>query len=111
VLALKAGEKDEKIVENVISKSIIEEHEELAESFIAVSGALVLLLSLGLLQKPKWGPLLKGASLVGVSLNLILVSAVGHSGGELVYKHDAAAAHINAQSKTTDSISYPEEDE
>ncbi len=107
LFALETGEHDEEIIETMVQEQVIEDHEESAELFVIVSGALVLLLTAGLWPHKKYGPVIKGTAAIAVVINLALAALAGHSGGELVYKYGAASAHINAidlppHSKTQD---------
>ena len=95
LIAEETGEKDEHIVEQVINKEFIHNHEESAELFIKACLAVMILVGLLLI--------LPIGRYSNVAMTLILFSQlslvflayrVGHSGGELVYKHGAADAHI-----------------
>lgn len=101
ILAMETGEQDEEVVERVVSEEIIKDHEEMAETFVKISGVLTLLL-LSLIAAPKkYENLAKAGSLLAVTLNLLLAANVGHSGGELIYKHGAASAHVSNNSGQT----------
>lgn len=94
-LAMETGEHDEERVEKVVSENLIEEHEEKAEAFVWLSGGVTLLLLLALVAPQKFQNPAKAASFVLVLVNLLLAASLGHSGGELVYKHNAASAHFS----------------
>ena len=93
-LAVQAGEKDEERVEKVLaSEDPLESHAEKGEVFMKTAGAGLLITALGLAP----GLLgLAGRVGGGIATVVILVLGiqVGHSGGQLVYKHGAAAAFI-----------------
>lgn len=89
--AMNTGEDDEEIVEKVVGESIIEAHEEKAEVFVWSSGILAAVFLMGLW--PKMASPSRGLAFLGVCLNLFFAFRVGHSGGSLVYEHNAAAAH------------------
>lgn len=94
-LALETGENEEDAVEDVVAESKIHDHEEAAERFLAVGVAVLVLSSLGLLSGRVSGP----ARWVGAAGSLLVLAAgvqVGHLGGELVYKHGAAAAYVDS---------------
>ncbi|MCB9598346.1 MAG: hypothetical protein H6719_36870 [Sandaracinaceae bacterium] len=92
--AMNTGERDEEVVEDVVSERLIHEHEEAAERFVWVSAALGLLFALGVaLPKPKWRSVAMAASVIGSLGAAGLALDVGHEGGVLVYRHGAAAAH------------------
>lgn len=93
-LALETGESEEERVEEVVSERTIEDHEEGAETFLAVAAALLALSFTGLLPgRP--GQLGRVASLGLSVVALGFAIAVGHSGGELVYRHGAALAYVS----------------
>ncbi len=93
--ALKTGEGQEERVEEVVPEQALHAHEEDAERFLALSGVLVVLMGAGLIR----GRVGQAARVVATAGALGLVGAgiaVGHSGGELVYKHGAASAYVEA---------------
>jgi hypothetical protein len=101
LLASSSGERDEEAVEQVVAETAIEAHEEAAAVFtwgagIALAATAVVLL----LKSPvarRWGALGATAATAVVAL---LAVRVGHAGGELVYRHGAAAAHTAAAPAT-----------
>lgn len=103
VLAMRSGEDDEERVERLVPEAALEAHEEAAERFTWGAGA-VLLLSLApllLYRRPRaaaWGAL---ATTAGTLVVLGLGYQVGQAGGELVYRHGAAAAFVGASSSAS----------
>jgi uncharacterized membrane protein len=91
-LAAEAGEEEEDRVERVIAEKFIEEHEEAAERFLALAGVTLALSVAGLLGT-SFGAVARGLTVASALASVALVSAVGHSGGELVYRHGAAQAY------------------
>ena len=95
--AVLLGEEDEEKVEKVISEEVIEEHEEAGELIPWLAGTLFLVSLGGFTVKYS-----KRAQLAMIVLSLVgivpLVNA-GHTGGELVYKHGAAMAHLSPEHK------------
>ena len=94
-LALETGEAQEERVEEVVAERHIEDHEEAAERFQALA-----LLGLGVVAA---GLLPAGAGGVGRGIAVLATLAVlaagvqvGHSGGDLVYRHGAANAYVVA---------------
>jgi uncharacterized membrane protein len=91
--AMNTGENEEDVVERVLSERLIEAHEEKAEAFVWSAG-ITLALSVAVLAL---GPQQVGAAAIATSLaaavTLGLGYRVGHSGGELVFKHGAASAY------------------
>lgn len=91
-LAVETGERDEEGVERIVPEAAMEGHEEAAERFLLLSAGVLLVAGAGLLG----GPAGRAARLAATAGTFVLVAAgalVGHSGGELVYRHGAAAAH------------------
>lgn len=92
-VAVETGEADEDAVERVVAEAPIGRHEEAAEQFLLLSGGIVVLAGLGLLRGPV-GTTARLATLAGALGLVVAGTLVGHSGGELVYRHGAAAAHV-----------------
>lgn len=90
--AVRSGEGEEERVERIVREQPLEAHEEAGERFLVLTGFLVLVGATGLLPGRAGGALrlLGGAATLGV---LAAGWQVGHSGGELVYRHGAAAAY------------------
>jgi uncharacterized membrane protein len=94
-LAIETGEDQEERVERVVREHYIEEHEERAEAFVWGSAATAVVLSVGLAASPA----ATVARAVGVAATVGVLGLgirVGHSGGELVYEHGAAAVYAKA---------------
>jgi uncharacterized membrane protein len=94
-LALETGEEQEERVERVVAERHIEAHEEAAERFLLLAGMGLLASAAGLL--PRRGGAI--GRVAGTAVTLVVLAAglsVGHSGGELVYKHGAATAYLTA---------------
>jgi uncharacterized membrane protein len=91
-LALQAGERDEERVEKVLaSEAPLETHSDKAEFFVGATGLSLLVTALGLVS----GPIGMSGRVLGSLASLLLLFLgfqVGHTGGELIYKHGAAAA-------------------
>lgn len=90
--ALSTGESEEDRVEAVVAEQYIEEHEESAERFMGLSVLVLALSGIGLLK----GRVGTGGRVVTALATLVLLVAgiqVGHSGGELVYKHGAGQVY------------------
>jgi uncharacterized membrane protein len=101
-LAMNAGEREEDRVEALVPKAAIEAHEEHADQFMWLTG---MTLGLGVLVLVARRPLPARALTVATVLGTFLVAGaavrVGHSGGQLVYVHNAGAAYSQNQMKTT----------
>jgi hypothetical protein len=92
-LALETGEEEEERVERAVEKRHIEAHEEAAERFLLLAGIGLLVGAAGLLPGRIGGAGRLGGTLATLAVLAAGVS-VGHSGGELVYKHGAASAYV-----------------
>ena len=94
-VAVQTGEGEGERVERVVADQPLDSHEESAELFLTLSGVLLLIAAVGL------APGLIGragrvtAALGAVAL-VVTAANVGHSGGELVYRHGAASAYAPA---------------
>lgn len=97
LVAMETGEDEEERVERVVAESKIEEHEERAEQFVWTSAATlgVMVVAFAL---PGEALLVTGAGVATLAtvVTLAMGYRVGHSGGELVYRHGAAAAYTEA---------------
>ena len=92
VTAVQLGEEDEEKVEKIISEEVIEEHEEAGELIPWLAGTLFLV-SLGGFTV-KYSKKAKTAMVVLSLVGIIPLINAGHTGGELVYQHGAAFAHL-----------------
>ena len=94
--AMQTGEIDEEPVERVVAETHIEAHEEAAERFVWLSvGVLLLFGAAGVPRNRKLAIGLATAALVGSWIVLAAGYQTGQAGGDLVYKHGAAAAFAN----------------
>lgn len=94
--ALQTGEADEEAVEEVVAESAIEEHEELAEAFTGAGVGVLILLVAGAVLPSRLSAAAMATALPVSLLSLGIGLQTGHAGGELVYRHGAAAAHVGA---------------
>lgn len=93
--ALRTGEAEEDRVEAVVGHDVLHEHEEAAERFLLFSGLVTVVGMVGLVG----GTVGAAGRLVATAGSVVvLVSAiqVGAAGGELVYRHGAASAYVEA---------------
>lgn len=94
-LAMRTGERDEERVERLVPESILEAHEEAAETFVWGSGLVLALALLPLvLRDSRASRLLALGTFAGTAVVLVLGVGVGQAGGELVYRHGAATAFV-----------------
>lgn len=92
-LAVETGEHEEERVERAVSERFIEAHEERAESFLWIAAAALAVTGAGMLSGAL-GSAARAGSVIAALGVLVAGAAVGHSGGELVYRHGAASAYV-----------------
>jgi uncharacterized membrane protein len=92
-LAVETGERDEEAVERFVAERHIEAHEEAAERMLWLTVATFGISMFGL-SRGRWGTVARLASFAAGLAVLASGFQVGHSGGELVYRHGAASAHV-----------------
>lgn len=93
VLALRSGEADEDRVERLVPEAALEAHEEAGERFVWAAALVAGLALLPLLLRGERARLAGAtAACAGTFVVLALGYDVGARGGELVYRHGAAAA-------------------
>lgn len=96
VVALRSGEAEEDRVESVVAEAQIEAHEEAAQVFVLGSAVvLAMMLGAGVLAARGAGLPAAAAATVGTLVVLGLGYRTGQAGGELVYRHGAAAAYTS----------------
>lgn len=91
-VALETGEDQEDAVERVVPEQALHLHEERGEAFVAIAAGFLGLSLLGLLPR-RAGAIARGVGVAGAVLVFVAGWRVGHSGGELVYRHNAAQAY------------------
>jgi uncharacterized membrane protein len=91
--ALKTGEKEEDLVEDIVGEQRVKEHEERAEAFLWSAGVTLALSGTVLVLGPGVAVAAAGATTAASLVTLGFAYRVGHSGGELVYKYGAASAY------------------
>ena len=96
--ALQTGERDEERVEKTVGEPAIERHEAMAQAFTAAAwGTFALAVAAAFLRRDA---LARGAAVAMTGGTLVVAglgAATGMRGGELVYVHGAARAHMAAQ--------------
>jgi uncharacterized membrane protein len=98
-LAVETGEADEERIERIVAEQHIEAHEEAAERLLIAAGVATLLVAAGLLPDR----LGSACRVIGTLASLGVLAAavaVGHSGGELVYRHGAANAYTASSAES-----------
>jgi hypothetical protein len=94
-VAIQTGEAEEEVVERVVPRDAIHEHEERAELFLALSGLLLVVAAAGWLSG-RVGEVARVGTVAGAVIVAGFGYRVGHSGGELVYVHGAGSAYVSA---------------
>lgn len=94
-VAIETGEAQDERVERVVAEQPLETHEERAELFLTLSGVLLLVSATGL-ARGVVGRAGRITTTVGAVALVVAAAQVGHSGGELVYRHGAASAYVPA---------------
>lgn len=100
-VAVETGEGDEERVERIVAEQHIEAHEEAAERFLIAAGVAALLFAAGLLPD-RLGRAGRGIGTLASFGVLAAAVSVGHSGGELVYRHGAASAYTGSSAQTAE---------
>ena len=92
-VAVQTGESQGERVERVVAEQPLDSHEESAELFLTLSGVLLLVSATGLVRGVI-GRAGRITATVGAVALVVAAAQVGHSGGELVYRHGAASAYV-----------------
>ncbi|MGH7620041.1 MAG: DUF2231 domain-containing protein [Gemmatimonadaceae bacterium] len=105
-LSVQTGDAQSERVERIVGDAPLDAHEDMAEVFFTASVAVALITAAGLLGGL---PGRTARVLTGVgSLVLVgLVARVGHSGGQLVYRHGAATAYADTAGNAKDRNVLP----
>jgi hypothetical protein len=92
LVAVKTGEAQDERVERVVPEQPLESHEDAAETFLALTSGLALLVAAGLVRGRAGGfaRVLGTAGAVGL---VGVATYVGPTGGKLVYQYGAASAY------------------
>jgi hypothetical protein len=93
-LAIETGEDQEEKVEDVVGERHIHDHEEAAERFLYLAIAAGLVSATGLVAGRRGG-IGRVATVAAAAVVLAAGLQVGHSGGELVYRHGAASVYVD----------------
>lgn len=91
-VALKTGGNEEERVEDVVPEQALETHEEAGERFLVLSGVLLVVMAAGLVPG-RLGQASRAVATVGAFALIAAGVSVGHSGGQLVYRHGAGSAY------------------
>jgi len=100
-LAVQTGEDDEEMVEEAVPEGPVERHEEAGERLLILSGLLAVVLAAGW-TSGRYGAFFRYAGLGATILVAASGIATGHSGGTLVYQHNAARVYAQGVSLAGD---------
>lgn len=101
-VAKQTGESQEDTVEQIVGDAPLHQHEEAADTFFVLS---IVVLGIGVvgLRSGKLGNAARLTATVGTLGLMVAGYNVGHSGGELVFKHGAASAYTTSSGSRTSS--------
>lgn len=99
-LAVETGESEEERVEDVVGERFVEAHADAATRFLALSVVTLVIVGAGL-APGRWGAIARGTATAAAAGLVVAGARVGHSGGELVYRHGAASAYVASEGATT----------
>ena len=92
LIAMQFGEREEARLKSKISAALLEEHDETADQFLWVAGFTLGAAGLVLvLHRPRAVRAMAVTTVIGSVLAAGAAVRAGHSGGELVYLHNAGA--------------------
>jgi uncharacterized membrane protein len=109
-VAVKTGQDQEDVAEEVVGERAIHGHEEAAERFLIAAGVIFGLAALGL-ARGRTGAAGRIAAVAGSVVALAMVVQTGHTGGQLVYRHGAAQAYVRAATTGTPTGELGRDDE
>lgn len=91
-VSVETGEDQEEKVEDVVGESRLDAHAQLGETLLFTSAGVLVVIALGLMPgKP--GRAARVAGAIGTLAVAAVAVRVCHSGGQLVYKYNAASAY------------------
>jgi len=105
-IAVETGEDQDERVERVVAEQPLETHEERAGAFLTLSGVLLLVSATGLVRGVV-GRAGRITATVGAVALVVAAAQVGHSGGELVYRHGAASAYVTDPGSASAGVVTP----
>lgn len=91
-VSVETGEDQEEKVEDVVGESRLDAHAELGQTLLFTSAGVLVVIALGLMPG-KAGRAARVAGAVGTLAVAAVAVRVGHSGGQLVYKYNAASVY------------------
>ena len=109
-LALETGEDQEDIVENVVPDAALDTHEDAADRFFSLSLVLLGVTAAGFLPG-RAGTAARVVATAGALAMVVAGYQVGHTGGALVYQHNAGAAYATSSTGGNGEAATPKGDE
>ena len=107
IVAMQTGESEEDRVERVVPESALEAHEEAAEAFIWASGGVLGLMLLALVtSRGKAGVPAAAVAALGTLAVMGLGYRTGQTGGDLVYRYNAASVYTTSTPGSANSPGY-----
>lgn len=98
--SVETGEEQSERVERVVAERPLSAHEEMAETVLGMSAALVVIAAIGLAGGVAGG-VARLATIAGSVVLVVLAARTGHSGGQLVYRYGAANAYVTRADSAT----------
>lgn len=94
-VAVRAGEAEEDLVEKVVPRNVIHEHQEAGEHFVQAAAAVLVVMAIALALR-RWGLAVAALATIGTLVVFYLGLQAGKLGGALVYEHGAAQVYTAA---------------
>jgi len=91
-VSVETGEDQEERVEDVVGESRLDAHAEMGQTLLFTSAGVLVIIALGLMPG-KTGRAARVAGAIGTLAVAAVAVRVGHTGGQLVYKYNAASAY------------------
>ncbi|MGH9641352.1 MAG: DUF2231 domain-containing protein [Terriglobales bacterium] len=111
LIAMYFGEREEARLKSRVSPALLEQHDDLADQFLWVAGFTLGAASLvPLLRRPRTVRALAVTTLAGSLLSAGAAFRAGHTGGELVYLHNAAAPYLTVNKMSAEVNNDPHDE-
>lgn len=98
-ISLQTGEADEHVVEAVVPEWLIDRHEDSGKRFFFITLVVLGIGAVGFVSGTV-GRVAQFLTFAGSIVALVSAWNTGHTGGDLVYRHNAAAAWVERQNPT-----------
>lgn len=94
--AMRLGHADAKVARQVVSDELIEDHEDVAETFVWTAVGVLVVAGAALVVPARLAPALGALATAGALAVAVLGVVAGHEGGQLVFQHGAGVARLGA---------------